>query len=100
MPLPNIGGDGSLCFGSNAAPVASGPTILHALHLFLASPFTGHWATEKSLAAPGDIRLRLLEIAEQEEGMFPEDELKPLTTTDEHGRHLTLDALLHHVLRR
>jgi len=100
VPLPNVGLDGTMCFGTNRAPVASGPTILQALHLFLDSPFNDHWATGKSRARPGDIRLRLHEIAEWEPPVFPEEELVPITPSDAPGRHLTLDQLLRHVLRR
>jgi len=98
VPLPNIGADGTLCFGNNHVPKAAGPTILQALHLFLDSPFTTHWATGKSLAHPGDIRRCLFDSVEQEAGVFPEDDLKPITTGD--ARSLTLDVLLRHVLRR
>ena len=100
VPLPNVGADGALCFGNNTVPVVSGPTILQALHLFLDSPFNNHWAIGKSRAHPGDIRERLRAIAELEPPVFPEDDLLPITPTNAPERELTLDQLLHHVIRR
>ena len=100
VPLPNVGADGTMCFGSNAAPVVGGPTILQALHLFLDSPFNNHWAMGKSRVHPGDIRDRLRAIAELDTSVFPEDELLPITPTNALQHELTLDHLLQHIMRR
>lgn len=100
VPLPNVGADGTMCFGNNTVPEVGGPTILQALHLFLDSPFNNHWAMGKSNAHPGDIRDRLRAIAELDPPVFPEDELLPITPTNASKHELTLDHLLHHIMRR
>jgi hypothetical protein len=101
VPLPNIGEDGTLCFGMNTPPNVDGPTIMQAFYLFLDSPFNDHWAIGKSLSHPGDVRLHLKTLATLEEPpMFPDDDLLPITPTNAPDHYLTLDHLFKHALRR
>lgn len=100
VPLPNVGADGSLCFGLNTPPKADGPTMMQAFSLFLDSPFNDHWAIGKALSHPDDIRTFLLAIASREHPVFPDDDLVPISPSDAPERKLTLDHLFTHVLRR
>lgn len=70
FPLPNIGEDGRMCFGTNQPPRVSWPWILPAFSLFFDSPFNGHWAWGKSRLYPGDIRERLLALASEPGAWF------------------------------
>jgi hypothetical protein len=100
VPLPNIGGDGSLCYGMNTAPKVDAATIMQAFYLFMDSPFNDHWAVGKALSHPGDIRMFLRTLTGEAPPLFPDDELVPITPSGEPDRHLTLDSLLRHVQRR
>ena len=100
VPLPNIGADGILCFGTNTPPKVDGPTIMQAFHLFLDSPFNDHWAIGKALSHPGDIRSQLFALAKLKLPVFPDDDLVPITPSNAPDRHLTLDQLFKHMLRR
>lgn len=99
MPLPNIGGDGTLCFGVNAVPRAEGATIMQAFHLFLESPFNDHWALGKARSHSGDVRTLLRALASSRDPVFPEEELLPLVAEGASRHTLTLDHLLHRVLK-
>ncbi len=99
-PLSNVGADGSICFGANPVPEADGPTMLQALHLFLASPFNGHWAAGKSRAFQGDVRYLLQDLAKQRPPSFPLDDLCPIISAREPERRITLDLLIKHMLSR
>lgn len=58
-PLPDIDGNGAICFGNNVVPKASAQTIQNAWQLFLTSPFTGHSVNGKSRTYPDDVRKQL-----------------------------------------
>lgn len=100
FPLPNIGVDGTMCFGDTIPPGVTWPQIMPAFFLFLASPFNSHWAQEKSRQHTGDIRERLIALAGQQPPVFPEEELVPLRYRDEPEKPVTVDALLQAILRR
>jgi PRTRC genetic system protein B len=97
-PLSNVGADGGICFGANRPPEADGSTIQEAFHLFLASPFNGHLANNKSKQHKGDIRYLLQDLASQKASLFPCDDLLPIATRDHPTKALTLDRLLKHVI--
>lgn len=105
-PLPNVGGDGAMCFGANHPPQADGPSIMRALHLFLDSPFNDHWAEGKALCHSGDVRAYLKRLARAGKGkktsppVFPEEELVPITTTSPPHQELTIEHLFRRVLGR
>ncbi len=62
-PLPNINADGTVCFGANKVPRASGDSISKAWALFWESPFSDHSVQGKSAAHPNDIRKVIRELA-------------------------------------
>ena len=99
VPLPNIGEDGSLCFGTNTVPSVDGHTIMQAFHLFMDSPFNDHWATGKALSHPGDIRSLLTTLSQDDPAVFDADDLVPITPSNARERQLTLDDLFRHVLK-
>jgi hypothetical protein len=55
-PLPNINSDGTVCFGANKVPRASGDAVSKVWSLFWESPFSDHSVQGKSAAHPSDIR--------------------------------------------
>lgn len=95
-PLSNVDEVGRICFGANALPEADGTSMMHALHLFLDSPFNGHHASQKSRTHQGDIRFLLQDVASQKRDHFPDDELLPIIARD--CPVVTLDLLLKYVL--
>ncbi|GCE32009.1 hypothetical protein KDA_74930 [Dictyobacter alpinus] len=97
-PLSNVSSNGSICFGANRAPEASGSTILQAFHLFLDSPFNGHMANNKSQKHPGDIRYLLAELAAQEARFFPHEDLFGIAASAQSTKVLSLDHLLNSVI--
>jgi hypothetical protein len=107
-PLPNVGGDGTMCFGANQPPQADGPTIMQAMQLFFDSPFNDHWAEAKAIGHPGDIRTYLQQLAgagakargKRPPAVFPEEDLVPLTAFGTPQQELTVEHLFKHVLAR
>ena len=101
-PLPNISEEGALCFGENTPPRAAWAGMHPALSLFLDSPFIGHWAQGKSTVHDGDIRERLLALAEASPACFPDNELVPIISPSSYRQHpepISLDVHLSHVVR-
>lgn len=80
-PLPNVDGNGSICFGTNIMPQASARTIGDAWNLFLASPFSNHSINGKSKAFPEDVRVQLEKLAQSGRRRYPLRDLVPLRTT-------------------
>ncbi len=76
-PLPNVFNNGSICWGTNQPPVASGTTIRKAWDLFIGSPFNGHAASGKSRTHGEDVRGLLRQLA-RSGNKFPAKELLPL----------------------
>lgn len=98
LPVPNVGGDGTMCYGETHPPKVSGSHILPAFFLFMNSPFSDHWATGKSQMHPGDIRERLFTLAARTPAVFPEEDLVPLQYARQPGEVVTLDALMKLIL--
>ncbi len=61
-PLPNVYGDGRICFGSNAVPEVGRQSVDKAWQLFITSPFTGEVVSGKSRLHPQDVRNLLLTL--------------------------------------
>lgn len=55
-PLPNVFGDGGICWGTNSPPRASAATIRQAWELFITSGFNDHAAGDKSRSHKADVR--------------------------------------------
>ncbi len=80
-PLPNIEGNGAICFGQNALPQASTKTIGDAWNLFLTSPFSNHSVNGKSKAFPEDVRKQLEKLSQANGRRYPLRDLVPLRET-------------------
>ncbi len=80
-PLPNIEGNGAICFGQNVLPPASAKTLGEAWNLFLASPFSNHSVNGKSRAFPEDVRKQLETLAQASRRRYPLRDLVPLRET-------------------
>lgn len=88
-PLPNVHQNGSICFGKNKPPKASGFSIDKAWDLFITSPFNGDLAGQKS-AKHKDIRTGLVQLAKDKATEYPTQDLVKLRN---HGS-TTLDVLI------
>ena len=64
-PLPNINGDGTICFGANKVQRASGDSISKVWALFWESPFSDHSVQGKSGQHPNDIRKVIRALAKK-----------------------------------
>jgi hypothetical protein len=73
-PLPNVFGDGAICWGQNTPPKAGGTVIAEAWRIFIESPFNGHAASDKSRSHKGDVRVLLRQVAKSGK-RFPLSEL-------------------------
>lgn len=80
-PLPNIEGNGAICFGQNVLPHASTKTIGEAWNLFLMSPFSNHSVNGKSKAFPEDVRMQLEKLSQANRRRYPLRDLVPLRET-------------------
>lgn len=100
FPLPNIGADGTMCYGENHPPKVAWPQILPAFYLFMESPFSNHWATMKAIHHPEDIRAYLCTLAKQSPAVFPEEELVALQYARSPGTPVTLQGLVQSILER
>ncbi len=90
-PLPNVDGNGAICFGTNLMPHACTGTIGEAWAIFLASPFSSHAVNGKSKACPDDVRLQLEKLAQAQKGRYPLRDLVPL--------HRTANQAIDNILR-
>jgi PRTRC genetic system protein B len=79
-PLPNVFGNGSICWGTNKPPRAGASTIAQAWTLFASSPFNGHAADNKARSQPRDVRVLLNKVAGSGR-KFPLRELLPFGYT-------------------
>ncbi|HEX2913747.1 MAG TPA: hypothetical protein VH186_23280 [Chloroflexia bacterium] len=80
-PLPNLYGDGRVCFGENRAPEAELSTMEEAWQLFITSPFTAHLAQTKSQEYSEDVRIQLLRLAGSSQGVGREASKSEDSTT-------------------
>lgn len=75
-PLPNLYGDGMVCFGSNTPVPVSGESFQSAWQLFISSPFNGDLVGGKSARHKTDIRHQL--CASRKKATYPVHDLVPL----------------------
>jgi Prokaryotic E2 family D len=77
-PLPNVYGDGRICFGENTPPVITahaGAAIEEAWRLFITSPFNADLSNSKSRAQPDDVRAQLLQSSQHKRHSYPLSDL-------------------------
>jgi E2/UBC family protein D len=70
-PLPNVFGDGRICWGANKPPRASAATIGQTWNLFITSPFSDHANNDKARGYETDVRPLLVSLARSRR-KFPE----------------------------
>lgn len=80
-PLPNVDGNGAICFGANTLPQASARAMEEAWTIFLSSPFSSHSVNGKSRASPEDVRAQLENLAQVGRRRYPLRDLVPLQRT-------------------
>jgi PRTRC genetic system protein B len=91
-PLPNIYGDGRICFGANTSPQVKGPDLKDAWELFLRSPFTCAHINNRSQKFPDHICDALHHFAEHKRSnrTYPVEDLIPY--------HLTIEEVVNRVI--
>ena len=93
-PLPNVGSNGLICFGSNQPPTMAGEDgklagqiLEEAWRVFIQSPFNDHLKEGNSKAQPGDVRVKLMELARatdvygNQPSKYPLADLVPIAET-------------------
>jgi PRTRC genetic system protein B len=80
-PLPNIYGDGRLCWGNLTPPMAAASTLGEALRLFLTSAFTDHLAQGKSVQEKANVLVHLRKVARRRRRRYPVADLVPIGGT-------------------
>lgn len=94
FPLPHVGEDGSICWGSVTRKDQMAPGEL--LNLFLASGFSAHSVGGKSRKYPDDIRRMLRALSEKHATKYPVGDLMQLR--NRYYGHQTLDGFLNEVI--
>lgn len=74
-PLPNLDGQGRICFGGNRLPKATAQTLDKAWRVFLNAPFNDHQVDHKSARYPDDVRDQLKALARMKRKQYPLDDL-------------------------
>lgn len=74
-PLPNVHGNGSICFGQNKPPRATGAKIADAWLMFITSPFNNDLATDKSKRHKASALAALRAFAKED--AYPHADLLP-----------------------
>ena len=80
-PLPNVDGNGAICFGSNPVLKASAQTMDEMWRLFLTSPFNNHSVNGKSHGHPNDVREQLRMVAQARRRRYSLLDLVPCQIT-------------------
>ncbi|MGI8655429.1 MAG: hypothetical protein ACR2LC_09445 [Pyrinomonadaceae bacterium] len=74
-PVPNVHGNGSICFGQNKPPRATGAKIADAWLMFITSPFNSDLATGKSKQHKSNALAALRAFAKED--AYPHADLLP-----------------------
>ncbi|AFY91207.1 hypothetical protein [Chroococcidiopsis thermalis] len=74
-PLPNVMGEGSICFGNNLVPQCSSQNITEIWDLFWSSPFNSDAVSHKSTQFPEDIRNQLMLLHDKKAKRYPASDL-------------------------
>lgn len=78
MPLPNVYGDGKICWGQNERPSSSAEHALGGWKMFLSAEFGTSLIEDKSKAHPRSVRQQLIDISKQGLKQYPMEDLVPL----------------------
>lgn len=76
-PLPNVMGEGSICFGNNLVPQCNSQNIVEIWNLFWSSPFNSDAVSHKSKQFPEDIRNQLMLLHDEKAKRYPTNDLVP-----------------------
>lgn len=111
-PVPNLYGDGKVCFGQNKPPQAGWESIEKTWKLFIEeTPFNADLTRDKSVKHPADIRKQLIAVAKQAEKAsknalaggggieYPASDLVPLEGRINAKAGLTLDEAVKRFLK-
>ncbi|MDZ4878143.1 MAG: hypothetical protein CLLPBCKN_007578 [Chroococcidiopsis cubana SAG 39.79] len=79
-PLPNVMGEGSICFGNNLVPQCNSQNIVEAWNLFWSSPFNSDAVSHKSKHFPEDIRNQLILLHDKKAKRYPVSDLVPISS--------------------
>lgn len=77
VPLPNVHGDGKVCWGQNTAPDANPSKARAAWQMFFDTPFNLDLENRKSLAHPNDVTVQL--AAQEGKSKYPLADLVPMS---------------------
>jgi len=88
-PLPNLYGDGKVCFGNNTPAPVSAESFQSVWQLFISSPFNGDLAGGKSMRHKTDVRHQL--CASRKKAAYPTNDLVPLKRY-QHEDQITLSV--------
>ena len=91
-PLPNVNGDGLVCFGENSVGEVTAESIEQTWRTFITSPFNRHWANGKSRTADGDIGELLARLAQRRRKRYPLGDLREVPARN--GSPVTLGTLI------
>jgi hypothetical protein len=91
-PLPNVGGDGNICFGNNRPPVVGKDGEQAAWNLFMSTPFNLHNADGKSAEHPKNIISKLSCLSKRKAVRYP--------TRDLISQRCTIEQAVQHLINR
>lgn len=80
-PFPNIGENGSICWGTARHGEAEPTDAKNIFDLFFETVFNADLANGKSVRFPRDVRKQLQALHEQKARRYPLDDLKPVKST-------------------
>jgi hypothetical protein len=98
-PCANVSGLGLICWGTNPHPDVATGCFDQLWNVFWDAPFSGSWATGKSVKFPKDASARLLDLAKRKTRRYPEADLTPLKNRLL-PKPCTLDAVVELFTRR
>ncbi|URD53519.1 prokaryotic E2 ligase family D protein [Chroococcidiopsis sp. CCNUC1] len=79
-PLPNVMGEGSICFGNNLVPQCNSQNVVEIWNLFWSSPFNSDAVSHKSKQFPEDIRNQLILLHDKKAKRYPASDLVPISS--------------------
>jgi PRTRC genetic system protein B len=93
-PLPNVMGEGSICFGNNSVPQCNSQNIVEIWNLFWSSPFNSDAVGHKSTQFPEDIRHQLMLLHDKKAKRYPASDLIPHSSWNKKTPNDIIQSLL------